>query len=431
MINVLVFPCGSEIGLEVYNALKYDKHINLFGLSSAPCHGKVVYKNYIEGISFITSDSFIDELNELCDKNNIDVIIPAYDDVILYLSDNRDRLHAKLVTSSSETCYIARSKIRTYELFKDYDFIPKSYSIDEVSEKDLPLFAKPDIGQGSQGAFKVTSLEDLDIIKNQSEEYVISEMLPGEEYTVDCFTDRDRNILAASMRMRRRIKGGISVNTVSVKLPEEVKYIAEKINSRLEFDGVWFFQVKLDNVGKYKLLELAPRVAGSMSLSRVKGFNYILNSVYQTMGYKVKAIPQVDFDVEEDRALSNVFIIQVNYDVVYLDFDDTVYYGEKKDMINIDVISFIYQCMNKGKKVKLLTRHSKNIYESLDRFHIDKSLFFEIINIDEDKKKSDYITDKSAIFIDDSFRERLDVSERCHIPVFDMDCVSALIDRRV
>lgn len=48
MINVLVFPCGSEIGLEVHNALKYDKHINLVGLSSVSSHGRVVYKNYIE-----------------------------------------------------------------------------------------------------------------------------------------------------------------------------------------------------------------------------------------------------------------------------------------------------------------------------------------------------------------------------------------------
>ena len=40
MINVLVFPCGSEIGLEVHNALKYDKHINLVGLSSVSSHGR-------------------------------------------------------------------------------------------------------------------------------------------------------------------------------------------------------------------------------------------------------------------------------------------------------------------------------------------------------------------------------------------------------
>lgn len=89
MINVLVFPCGSEIGLEVHNALKFDKHINLYGLSSVSSHGRMVYKNYIEGISFITSPTFMDELNSVIEENHIDVLIPAYDDVILYLSEHR------------------------------------------------------------------------------------------------------------------------------------------------------------------------------------------------------------------------------------------------------------------------------------------------------------------------------------------------------
>ena len=31
MKNVLVFPCGSEIGLEINNALKYCKDFVLFG----------------------------------------------------------------------------------------------------------------------------------------------------------------------------------------------------------------------------------------------------------------------------------------------------------------------------------------------------------------------------------------------------------------
>ena len=47
MKNVLVFPCGSEIGLEIHNALKYSKDFNLFGGSSVDDHGKYVYKNYI------------------------------------------------------------------------------------------------------------------------------------------------------------------------------------------------------------------------------------------------------------------------------------------------------------------------------------------------------------------------------------------------
>lgn len=427
MINVLVFPCGSEIGLEVHNALKFDKHINLYGLSSVSSHGRMVYKNYIEGISFINSDTFMDELNAVIEENNIDVLIPAYDDVILYLSEHREEVKCKIATSNKEACDLARSKKKTYEKLAGEWYIPKSYNIDEIKEEDLPLFAKPDIGQGSQGIMKVNTMDDLESIRDRADEYVISELLPGDEYTIDCFTNSKGELIAASMRQRKRIRTGISVHSVTMELPEEVNQIAESINHKVEFNGVWFFQVKVDAKGHYKLLEMAPRVAGSMSTSRVRGFNFILNTVYQLMGYEVKAIPNLIKHTEVDRAFSNKYILDIDYNYVYIDFDDTVTY---KDTVNTEVIAFIYQCLNKNKTIKLLTRHAKDIEESLKKYHIDQSIFDEIIHIKDNTLKSDYIKHKDAIFIDDAFRERYDVSKKCGIPVFDLDCVTALMDWR-
>ena len=53
MKNILVFPCGSEIGLEIHNALKYSKDFKLFGGSSVDDYGKFVYANYISDIPFL------------------------------------------------------------------------------------------------------------------------------------------------------------------------------------------------------------------------------------------------------------------------------------------------------------------------------------------------------------------------------------------
>ena len=425
MINVLVFPCGSEIGLEVNEALKRDKHINLFGLSSVPCHGKIVFKNYIEGISFISSDTFIDELNAIIDQNEIDVLIPAYDDVILYLSENRDRLHCRLVTSADDTCRIARSKIKTYDVLKGCSFVPRTYSLDSISDKDLPAFAKPDIGQGSQGAFAVRSLEDLKRIKNSGVEYVICEMLPGREYTVDCFTDIDGKIISMSMRGRNRIRNGISVNTASVPLTDEVRDIAETINDRISFDGVWFFQIKEAADGRFKLLEVAPRVAGSMSLSRVRGFNYILNSVYQTMGVRVSNSGYMLEKIEEDRALSCNYRLGIEYSTVYIDLDDTIIL---KDKVNVEAMAFLYMCANSGKKVRILSRHARREEDTLNKYRIDLRLFDKIIHVEEDELKSSFIKEKDAILIDDAFRERADVARVNGIPVFDIDCLPALTE---
>ena len=88
--NILVFPCGSEIGLEVYRSVKNSTHFNLIGASSVDDHGKFVFENYIDGIPFITDSSFIDVMKKVVAENKIDAIYPAMDAVIEILKKNED-----------------------------------------------------------------------------------------------------------------------------------------------------------------------------------------------------------------------------------------------------------------------------------------------------------------------------------------------------
>ena len=55
---------------------------------------------------------------------------------------------------------------------------------------DLLPISKPDQGNGSKGAVLVDSPAQLDSLRDRIETLMISEYLPGAEFTVDCFTDR-------------------------------------------------------------------------------------------------------------------------------------------------------------------------------------------------------------------------------------------------
>ncbi|HTB48507.1 MAG TPA: carbamoylphosphate synthase large subunit short form, partial [Verrucomicrobiae bacterium] len=66
--NVLVFPCGSEIGLEIYKSLSHSTHFNIFGGSSTADHGEFVYENYIGDLPTVDSPTFTEELNSVIDK---------------------------------------------------------------------------------------------------------------------------------------------------------------------------------------------------------------------------------------------------------------------------------------------------------------------------------------------------------------------------
>ena len=455
MKNVLVFPCGAEIGLEIHNALKYSKDFKLFGGSSVDDHGKYVYENYIPNIPFIDDDGLLDFLNDVIDENSIDLIYPSHDDVVLKLSELKDDLHAEVVVTDDYTSDICRSKKKTYEFFKNEYFTPKTYditknsfneeNIKELEEKydyypkkdnekspnykniEFPLFLKPDIGQGAKGVAIANNFEELKHHLTVNPDLVVVEYLPQEEYTIDCFSSKGE-LLYCEKRERIRIKDGISVNAITVETEEEIKEIAKIINSKLNFKGAWFFQLKKDKNGEYKLLEIAPRIAGTMALHRNTGVNFPLLTLYEFMGIDVSIIANKN-KLTIDRALTNRFKWEMEYERVYLDFDDTVFF---KGRINTYLMMFLYQCVNEKKEIILITKHVKDINETLRDLKIDANLFDEIINIEKTDEKCRYINnEKPSIFIDDSFSERMKISNTFEIPVFDLDAVESLIDWRI
>lgn len=418
--NILVFPCGSEIGLEVNRALSDSAHFTLFGGSSIDDHGKYVYNNYIANIPFVESLNFVDEINKIIEKYSIDFIIPAHDSVVLKMSESQDILNAEVVTSCTETCKVCRSKANTYKLFEGIIPVPKTQKVDE--NITLPIFLKPDIGQGSKGTYIVNTIVEIEHYLKEDPTLLALEYLPGKEYTVDCFTDKNGVLLFAEGRERKRIQNGISVNTQKTINPR-FQEIARIINKTLLFQGVWFYQVKERSSKELVLLEIAPRIAGSMGLFRVEGVNFIQLSLYDRMGIDLNIIYN-DLNVEMDRALSSKFIINYNYNYVYIDFDDTLI---TNNSVNINVIKFIYQAKNMKKRIILLSKHSGNIQNSLDKFSVSSLLFDEIIILKTYEHKYDYIKRLDAVFIDDSFAERKEVFDKHHIPVFSLDGIEALI----
>ena len=417
--NVLVFPCGSEIGLEVYRALKFSKDFHLIGGYSVSDHGEFVYDDYIDNIPFIDDERFIDKLNCIIREYGIDMIIPAHDSVVLKLAQYSDKIDAIIVSSNLYACDICRSKKKTYDLFKDVLPVPIVYnSIDDVDE--FPVFLKPDVGQGAKGTKKVNNYEELKFyFEHSDDDLLILEYLPNDEYTIDCFTDYNGNILYCEGRKRNRISNGISVSSIAVSNDKFIEY-ARIINEKLKMNGAWFFQLKERQNGEFGLLEIAPRIAGTMEFQRAYGVNLPLLSLYNSLNIPV-SIYKNNYEVRMDRALSTTFKILYDYDRVYVDLDDTLIV---ENQVNYELISFLYKCMNEGKRLILVTRHAVDPLLTLEKFKI-YNFFDEIIHLDRESNKSDYIYDNS-IFIDDSHSERVKVYKKNNIPVFDVNMIDTL-----
>lgn len=424
--NVLVFPAGTEIGMEIHSALKYSRFVRLFGATSVPCHAELLFENCIEGIPFIDDEGFIDRLNSVIDEYHIDYVYPAHDSALMTLTARQAELHCTVVSSPLETVELCRSKNRTYDFLAGSPYLPRYFSgIDEVD--GYPVFIKPTVGQGAQGARLIKNRAQLSEALSDGVEYAICEYLPGDEFTVDCFTDRHGELLVVSPRSRERIRAGIAVRSRLLPCEAAVRAIAEDINARMHFNGAWFFQLKENAAGEYRLMEIAPRIAGTMGLSRSRGINFPLLTLYNLWGFDVSVLSNENAALL-DRAFISRYITDIRYDSVYVDFDDTIIV---RGSVNAQLMMFLYQAKNSGKRLHLLTKHpDRPIREDLRRYGIAESLFDEILHIPQSESKSAYITDSAPIFIDDSFAERRRVRETCGIPVFDLDMIDSLLDWR-
>ena len=425
-IKVLVFPCGSEVGQEACKSLEGIRYIELYGASSIDDHGAFSYKRYYGGLPFVTEPSFLSQFVDLVGQLKIDVVIPAMDSVVEFLAEHSHEIPCRIATSAYETVKICGNKRLTYNVFKNEWFTPTVYN--QPEDVDIyPVVLKPAVGYGSRGVKIITSKAALlnELAADNNEQKVICEYLPGKEYTVDCFTDRNGILMYCSARSRNRVRNGISVNSLITETDAPVKEIAQTVNGKLSMRGAWFFQVKRNEAGEYRLLEIASRISGTMCANRGIGVNLPLLAVHDILGEEV-SIVKGSWSCEVDSALSERFKLGIKYDSIYLDYDDTLIQGDK---VNSSVVSLIYHAINYHKRIILLTRHRGDITTSLVRHRLASELFDDIQQIGEKEKKSEYIPRESpSIYIDDSYTERLEVMLNAKIPVFGIESLDALID---
>jgi len=416
-VKVLVFPCGSENASEIHQALMHSVHVELYGASSVDDHGRFRFERYRGGLPRVDAPDFDRVFIDLLRAWDISLVFATHDTVQEYLAIRAAQFGITLVNGDPFAVKVARRKSRTYELFREYVWSPAVYSsIGAVSH--WPVLVKPDLGQGGQGVCKVDGPEEAAVAMAQLSEPLLVEYLPGEEITVDCFTDRQGGVLWVGPRTRERIRAGISMRSQHLAIEPEIQEIVLTVNARLRLRGPWFVQLKRDCTGGWKLLEISCRVAGTMVAQRAKGINLPLMAVHDYLERDLMVLPQDGVNMVERRIET---VAQLNYvfDSVYIDFDETLVLDGKTVP---SAMRFIYRMLELGKRLVLISRHKGSLVEALAAARISPLVFSEIIHLMDGELKSNYVSPNS-IFIDNHFPERLDVSRVCGVPVFDLDAL--------
>ncbi|KAF1685601.1 carbamoyl-phosphate synthase large subunit [Pseudoxanthomonas broegbernensis] len=418
-VRILVFPSGSEIGLEIAAALGHSVHVELHGASSRSDHGALAFSRHAR-VPNIAAPDFDASFSRLLAQWRIDLVFATHDSVQEYLAPRITGWNSRLVNGDPDASRTARRKSATYALFDDKAWMPRRYAAHGCIDT-WPVAVKPDRDQGGKGFRLVHAPAELATALATTDEPVVCEYLPGEEATVDCFTDRHGRLLHVGPRSRERVAGGVAMCSRRMAADAELRDIAGDINQRLRLCGPWFFQVKRDLHGQWKLLELSCRLSSSSALQRAAGVNLPLMAVQDHMGRDLDVLddPRVS---RVERRLATTAVLEHDFDTACFDLDDTLLCD---GIANPSAMRLAYRLRQLRKRLVLLTRHPRDPLPALAAAHIPATLFDQIVHLRQGEPKSAHVP-ASSIFIDNHFPERMEVAGNRGVPVFDVDALDLL-----
>jgi hypothetical protein len=402
MFRVLVFPSSNEPGLEVVEALRRSNKVELLGGSSiGATHdpSRHLLRHHLE-IPSIHDSAFDTAFRTLLAEHRVDAVFATIDPLVARLSEWRID-GVRFITPRAEVARMALSKRATYAAVEGVAETPRLVT---TAESGLPAFAKPDAGSGGRGARLVSDARDLAAALGEG--LLVTEYLPGLEYTVDCVGDATGRLLGFNVRERALIGRSISLGTRGHHDPDIDAAVA-RIADRLRIAGPWFAQFKRRDDGTPVLLEINTRVAGSMAHTRLAGLNIPLMSLFSFMGYSVRA-PVIRGDFVLNRSLRNHGDVS-DFDLVVWDLDDTIL--RKDGKADPEVVARLLDLHNQGRRQVLLTLNPDPERAMAAAFV--PRLFAEVVSTDDKLRELAPLLERHGagwprtIAVNDSYSERL------------------------
>lgn len=313
---------GAPGAAGILHCLKKDSLISVVAADAREnAFGRYLNETF-ELLPFAEQPGFADQILEICRKHRIKIILPLVTRELIPLARHRDSFQQEgisLPISAVNALEIANNKGSLYQFLQwrgmdlpDFRIAenPEQFqtAIQELGYPEKPVCFKPVQSNGSRG-FRVISntVNEHDLLLNHKPssvyirreeavrilssgpfpELLVSEYLPGDEYSVDCLANHGEPVLLLP-RLRKRMINGISVEGEFIKDESIITYCS-RIIRELQLHGNIGIQVKANQEGKLLVLEINPRVQGTIAAGLGAGINLPLLAIKQELGLPVEA----------------------------------------------------------------------------------------------------------------------------------------------
>lgn len=340
-INILMTGGGAPGAAGILKCLQQESS---FHVTVADANSGAVGRwlnNEFELIPPAKSNEFIEAMLSVCRKKNIHVLLPLVTKELIPFSEHLKEFElagTRVIVSPTASLEIANNKSRLYEFLQKQNIAVPDFktvkNIKEFSEavsllgtSGKTICFKPSVSNGSRGFRIITEkINELDLLLNHKPDNVIislenavrilstgefpellvSEYLPGEEYSVDCLAKNGDPVLVVP-RSRKRMINGISVEGEFVKDEKLINYCLQIIGL-LNLHGNIGIQVKQSGTGQFLMLEINPRVQGTISAALGAGVNLPALAVKQELGLHISPDElEVKWGIRFSRYWNEVF----------------------------------------------------------------------------------------------------------------------------
>lgn len=240
-----------------------------------------------------TYDNFEKDLLEIERANAFTefIYLPIEEDTTMlfyeYINHNK-KTKIKYLLPNIDSFNLAKNKESLQQFCSSQGFsVPQQYtqsSLEDLNQGFQKLIVKPKEGSGSKGIKYIDSKKELNILKHLDySKYFVQRQINNSKDVYGAFylfNDGKALISYGHKRIRTfPLRGGVTVYS-ELNNNKAVLSIGEEILKKLKWNGFAMIEFLYDDIDEnYKVIEINPRLWGSIMLSEFIGANFLENYI--------------------------------------------------------------------------------------------------------------------------------------------------------
>ncbi len=249
----------NNITVFTYDYKKFTKHIR---------------SKYSDKHFYIDSNHFEEQLQSIINNYKIDFFFPVINDSLTKIWNNKANYNHTLdYLGKINSYHILNDKIKLHALAKRLNIVvPRKFN--SIEDALIPYIIKPSNLSSSKGLIYVLSENGIPLNKDTSS-MLIQQYVDGEGvgYSFYCKDGKISNGYGHKRLAEYPVKGGSSTYREPY-IDDRMHKVAEKIVSEVNYTGFAMFEFKLTKDNELYLLEVNPRIWGSIHQGLINGVNY-------------------------------------------------------------------------------------------------------------------------------------------------------------